>query len=95
MNWMKEKARLYNVYIGGGIPIYSKGNLFNRFYIVDPSGNICGYAQKEFPESYCFKRDEGIFLINTELGNIGVSICADSHFSSVIKKLQNYDIDIY
>ncbi len=94
LNWMKEKARSYKIHIGGGIPIYSKGNLYNRFYIVSPSGNICGYAQKEFPEAYCFKRNEGIFSIDTELGKIGVSICADSHFTSAVKKLQNYDIDI-
>jgi len=94
LKWMKEKARSYNIHIGGGIPIYSKGNLYNRFYIVNPSGNLCGYAQKEFPESYCFKCNEGIFSIDTELGKIGVSICADCHFTSVVKKLQNYDIDI-
>lgn len=94
LNWMKEAAKLCNLHIGGGIPIFSEGELYNRFYIVDQFGDICGYAQKELSESYCFKRNEGIFYINTKLGKIGVSICADSHSTSVIKGLQKIDIDI-
>jgi predicted amidohydrolase len=94
LRWMEDMAKTYGIYLGGGVPIYENGNLYNRFYLFSPAGKNCGYAQKQFGESYCFKRDEGIFCIETDIGKIGVSICADSHFSSVIKKLQDSDIDI-
>lgn len=92
--WMKEKAKSYGIYLGAGVPVFSGNDLYNRFYIVDPQAEICGFAQKKFAESYCFKRDEGFFCVDTDLGKIGISICADSHFTSVIKELQNIDMDI-
>ncbi len=94
INWLKEKAKELGIYIGGGIPVYENGDLYNRFFLCNPDGEIEGFAQKQFGESYCFKRGKGIFSIHTELGNIGVSICADSHFYSVIERLQTSDIDI-
>lgn len=94
LTWMRELSKKHNVFIGGGIPIYENDHLYNRFYICNPNGNVCGYAQKQYGESYCFKRDEGIFKIDTELGQIGVSICADTHFSATVSKLQNLNIDI-
>jgi predicted amidohydrolase len=35
-----------------------------------------------------------LFVIDTSLGRLGVSICADSHYSSVMTRLQGLDIDI-
>ena len=94
ITWMKEQSRQYKVFLGGGVPLYDHGHLYNRYYVCDPNGEICGFAQKHNAEAYCFKRDEGAFVIDTSLGRLGVSICADSHYSSVITKLQELDIDI-
>lgn len=94
LTWLKEQSRRYKVFLGGGVPLYDHGHLYNRYYVCDPDGEICGFAQKQNAEAYCFKRDEGAFIINTPLGRLGVSICADSHYSSVVTKLQELDIDI-
>lgn len=94
LTWLKDQARRHQVFLGGGIPMYANGHLYNRYYICDPNGEVCGFAQKHNAEAYCFKRDEGAFIINTSLGRLGVSICGDSHYSSVISKLQGLDIDI-
>jgi N-carbamoylputrescine amidase len=94
LTWMKEQSSRHRVFLGGGVPLYENGHLYNRFYIFDPSGEICGYAQKHWGESYCFKRDEGRYVVNTDIGRIGVSICADSHVSSVVADLRELDIDI-
>lgn len=94
IKWLKTKAKELGGYLGGGIPIFDNNELYNRYYLFNKEGDISGFSQKQFGETYCFKRDEGIFLIQTEIGNIGVSICADSHFTSTIESLQNLDIDI-
>ncbi len=94
LTWLKEQSGRYKVFLGGGVPVYDNGHLYNRYYVCDPNGEICGFAQKQNAEAYCFKRDEGAFIINTSLGRLGVSICADSHYSSVITKLQELDIDL-
>ena len=93
LRWMKEKAQEYKVSLGGGIPVYEDGELYNRYYIISPEGNIEGYAQKDNGEAYCFKRGEGIYIVNSTLGRIGVGICADNHESRIIRKLQDFNPD--
>lgn len=94
ISWLKEQSRQHKLFLGGGVPLFENGHLYNRFYLCDPNGELCGYAQKENGEAYCFKRGEGVYVINTSLGRLGVSICGDSHYSYVVETLQNLDIDI-
>lgn len=94
LSWLKEQSRQHRIFLGGGVPLFENGHLYNRFYLCDPNGEICGYAQKDNGEAYCFKRGEGAYIIDTSLGRLGVSICGDTHYSSVVETLQGLDIDL-
>ena len=94
LSWMKHQSAKYGVYLGGGAAIYDQGDLFNRYYITGPKGEVCGYAQKENGETYCFKRGMGSFTVKTDLGLIGVLICADSHFKTLVEEIDKMKVDL-
>lgn len=94
ITWLQEAAKRHSMYIGGGAAVYDEGHLYNRYYLVNPHGEICGFAQKDRAESYCFQRNRGIHIIPTDQGNIAVLICADGHFVSILEELKKHSFDL-
>lgn len=94
LSWLKRTAAKFGVHLAGGAVIREEGEIYNRYYMAAPDGEITGCAQKKNGEAYCFRRGEGSHLINTSLGRIGVGICADTHFTGFIEEMRTLDIDL-
>jgi predicted amidohydrolase len=79
-------AKKYNIYIAVGLleahPTIS-GTLFNSAILIDSEGNIVGHYRKvHIPgeEKHYFYPGNAIEVYPTELGNVGLLICADVSF---------------
>lgn len=46
LSWMKKMAARYDTAFGGSVAAYENKQFFNRFYFVDPSGNVLWYDKK-------------------------------------------------
>ena len=94
VKWLQETSRRLGIYLGAGLIEILENDYINTFVITNPKGDIEGRAQKNNAESYCFKRGKGEHIIHSSLGKIGVGICADNHYSSFIKQIQEDNIDL-
>lgn len=78
--------------IGGSIPEFEDGKIYNTSYVFDKSGILIGRHRKvhlfdidvkngvSFKESDTLSRGNDITVIDTEYGKIGVAICYDVRF---------------
>lgn len=82
------------IWLGAGLVETDGRDFFNVFILCGPDGNIAGTARKDNAEAFCFKRGLGIHVIETTIGRIGVGICADNHFASLIALLQAEAVDL-
>ena len=92
--WMKMTAREKGIYLAGGLAVYEDGDLYNRYYLVSPEGEVEGYSQKYNGEAYCFRFNEGKYLIESSIGRLAAVICADNHKSHIIKEIQTLKPDL-
>ena len=95
VRWIKEIALKNKVHLGAGLVEIIEGDVRNTYVIARPDGEIAGRSIKQNAEAYIFKRGNGSFIINTSFGRISVAICADNHYSEVIRVLQNEDIILH
>jgi N-carbamoylputrescine amidase len=95
LEWLKNTSKKFNIYLGAGIIEFIEKDFRNTFVVSNPYGEIEGRAEKDNAESYIFRRGFGTHIINSSLCKIGVCICADNHFTKIIKKIKNEDIDIF
>lgn len=94
VRWLRETSKKMGIYLGAGLIETDGADFFNTFVITAPDGEIAGRAQKANAEAYCFRRGQGYHIINTAIGKIGIGICADNHFISFLKQMQDNSIDI-
>lgn len=80
VNWMKRAARTYNLYITGSFLLREADGVYNAMLIVAPNGRTWQY-DKSYPwvweRAYFRPRKNPIQPAETELGKIGMLICAD------------------
>jgi predicted amidohydrolase len=101
LDFIKRIANQYQAYvIGGSIPEYDKGNLYNSTYVVDRFGDIISRYRKihlfsvtypngkSFSESDLLSAGKDIVTFNTEFGTMGVMICFDLRFPMLAKRLR-------
>jgi N-carbamoylputrescine amidase len=93
-SWLKETSKRLGIWLGAGLLQTDGKDFFNVFALSAPDGKIAGYARKANAEAYCFKRRRGVHVIDTALGRIGVGICADNHFVSLVQQLQAESVDL-
>ena len=94
INWARNLSKELNIYLGVGLVEIIEKEYLNTFIITNPEGNIEGRIQKDNAESYCFKRGKGLHIIESNIGKIGVGICADNHYTKFVKMMQEEKIDI-
>jgi N-carbamoylputrescine amidase len=80
--WLQETSRRFGVYLGAGFLEVDGADFYNSFALTDPEGKLLGCARKTRSEVYCFKYGVGQHVIHTDLGTLGVGICADNHYST-------------
>ena len=90
---LSEQAKKYSVYIVSGMleahPVISP-TIFNSAVLIGPSGEVIGVHRKihlSMEEMHYFYRGNTLNVFQTELGNIGLIVCADASFPEVSRML--------
>ncbi len=91
--WACELSAQLGIYIGAGFIETDGKDFYNSYLLSSPNGSICGIIRKEEAESYCFKRGRGDIYIDTDIGRIGIGICADNHFAERLNRMKDANID--
>lgn len=93
--WMSETSKRLGVYLCAGLAEAEGDDFYNTYLITDPSGKIAGRARKTQTEYLFFKAGElSSHVIDTDIGRIGVGICADNHRVFLPKLVQEQRVDI-
>ncbi|MEN6314330.1 MAG: carbon-nitrogen hydrolase family protein [Clostridiaceae bacterium] len=91
--WACELSTQLGIYIGAGFIETDGKDFYNSYLLSSPNGRICGIIRKEDAESYCFKRSRGDTYIDTDIGRIGIGICADNHYAERLNRMKDANID--
>lgn len=94
IHWLHEISRRLGVYIGIGFVETDGDDFYNTYALGAPDGRIAGFVRKTMAERNCFRCDSGSHVIATEIGRIGVGICADNLFVPNLYRMQDNDADI-
>lgn len=92
--WLRQTSRRWGIYLGAGFVEVDGADFFNSFALTGPDGRLAGCARKTGAEAYCFKHGAGRHTIETEIGKLGVGICADNHAASFPALLERSGIDM-
>jgi N-carbamoylputrescine amidase len=92
--WLKQQARRLGIHLGGGYAAWDRDDVMNVYAVARPDGTLAGVAQKTDAEAFIFRRGLGRHVIDTELGRIGVGICADCQSLRVLRAIQGFDVDL-
>lgn len=80
VQWLKNAARTYHIYVTGSFLLREADGIYNTMLIVAPDGKTWRY-DKSYPwaweRAYFRPRKTPIQPAETELGKIGMLICAD------------------
>jgi N-carbamoylputrescine amidase len=94
VTWLRQTAARLGVYLGAGFVEIAGNDLYNSFALATPDGELAGCARKNRAEAYCFIYGHGHHLIETDLGAIGVGICADNHYTSFLELMRKSGISL-
>jgi N-carbamoylputrescine amidase len=92
--WLGDTARRLGVYLGAGTAQSDGLDIFNVFLLAGPDGRIVGRAVKANAEASVFRRGCGEHIIDTDLGRIGIGICADNQFASHRELMHRAGVDL-
>lgn len=91
--WSKKTSERLGIYMGVGFLEIQGNDFINSYAITNPRGELEGKAQKENGEACCFKRGEGVHIIENPFWTAGIAICADGHYTKILKRIRENDID--
>ena len=94
VRWLRDISLRLRVSIGIGFVEADGEDFFNTYALSASDGHIAGFVRKTMAETYCFKCEKGSHVIDTELGRIGVGICADNLFVANLYRMQDNAADI-
>jgi hypothetical protein len=78
--WLKRSARKHNLYIAGSFLLREPDGIYNSMHLVAPDGRTWRYDKScpwAFERAYFRRRTKPLHAAETELGKIGMLICAD------------------
>lgn len=93
VSWATVLAKKLGVYLGAGFVEFDCHDYYNTYFIANPRGDIAGSVRKIHAESYCFRSHHGDNVIATDIGNIGIGICADNHSYTFMQRIQGANPD--
>lgn len=91
--WACSLSAQLKIYIGAGFIETDGKDFYNSYLLSGPNGKICGVVRKEDAESYCFRRSRENTYVDTDIGRIGIGICADNHNVERLNRMKESDID--
>lgn len=92
--WMKNLSEKLGIYLGAGLVETNGKDFLNSFYLTTPYGTLAGKTHKDNGEAYVFRRDKGSYIIETDIGRIGVGICGDNQYYKVLRTMHENSVDI-
>ncbi len=104
--FLSRTAKKHNIWlIGGSMPLKANvaGKVRNSCLVFDPHGKLAARYDKmhlfgldlgneKFSEQDTIEPGEGIVVLNTPLGNIGLSICYDLRFPEMFRAMGEIDL---
>lgn len=93
-HWLCEISRRLGSYVGIGFLETDGVDFFNAYAIGAPDGHLAGVIRKTMAETAVFKSAQGTHTIDTEIGRLGVGICADNHFVTLVRQMQTQSVDV-
>jgi len=94
VRWLQETSKRLSVYIGIGFVETDGVEFYNTYALGAPDGRVAGFVRKTMAERNCFRCAPGSHVIATDIGRIGVGICADNLFVPNLNRMQDNDADI-
>jgi len=101
IQFLKETATSFHAYVvGGSLPEFSEGKLYNTAYIINTQGHILTKYRKKhlfsvtypngesFDESLTLTPGKETITFHTEFGTMGVMICFDVRFPMLARDIQ-------
>ena len=94
VQWLQDTSRSLGVYVGMGFCEVDGQDFFNTYVLSGPDGQMAGYVRKIMAERYIFRCAKDTQVIPTELGRVGIAICADNMFVPNILRMQASAADL-
>jgi N-carbamoylputrescine amidase len=92
--WLATTAQRLGIYLGAGTAETDGVDFFNVFVLAGPDGRVLGRAYKANAEASVFRRGRREHVIETELGRIGIGICADNQFAQHLRLMHEARVDV-
>lgn len=97
--WMKSKASQTGAAVAGSVAVTEDGRYYNRFYFVEPDGNVTAYDKKHLftfgGEHNHFTAGDRRVIVNYKGIRILLEICYDLRFPVWSRNRGDYDMIIY
>lgn len=94
VHWTSETARRLGVYLGCGFMEANGTEFYNSYVLCQPDGKVAGLVRKTMAETAIFRCAAGPNIIKTDLGIIGLGICADNMFAPMVRIMQARAADL-
>jgi N-carbamoylputrescine amidase len=93
--WLTATSKRMGIYLGAGLVGCEGEDFYNTYLLADPQGKVAGRVRKTQTEYNFFKAgDTASHVIDTDIGRIGVGICADNHVVFMPKLMEEKSVDI-
>lgn len=91
VDWLVDTATTHGCWIGGSMLIADGGEVYNRYYFVEPDGRIHTH-DKDLPTMwenafYGPGKDDGVF--DSQLGGVGAAVCWELIRTQTVTRLKD------
>jgi len=94
--WLSETSRRLGIHLCAGLTQFEGVDFYNTYLIADPEGSIIGRVRKTQTEVGIHTAGSlDSHIVHTNLGLIGVGICADNHIVSFAQSIREKNIDLF
>jgi N-carbamoylputrescine amidase len=97
VKWLKSTSGRLHVWLGAGFFEADGEDFYDTFVLTTPEGKEAGRVRKQVPaesEAYFFRGYAGSHLIDTEIGKIGVGICAENYYCAFASRMLSQSADL-
>ncbi len=94
VQWLRATSQHLGVHLGIGFVEADGDDFYNTYALGTPDGLIAGFVRKTMAETALFRCETGSHVVETELGRIGIGICADNHFAPMVRLMQGQGVDV-
>jgi N-carbamoylputrescine amidase len=92
--WLAATARRFGIYVGAGTAETDGVDFFNVFVLAGPDGRVLARVYKANAEAGVFRRGRREHVVDTDLGRIGIGICADNQFVRHLRLMHEARVDV-